>query len=599
MKYLLVVTALLGWSQILGRWVGRDFSPLAAVLFLITAFFFAALLGQFTVLASAIAWLGVLYAGYALLRAANSREDLKAYGQQALFWIIAIALSRSCTKGSVYWAWDEFSHWGTHVDYLRHFGELLGDPTLLIFADYIPGISLWRAFFRSQLPLLGTSAAYLADLLLVLACLQALCAGRKPLEKLAVIGLLLGIYIIFFQSLVLTLYVDPLQAMLMLTGLALVSLEAPLPLLALLLAALTSTKHVGLIFALSIAAYYGAHAIWVRRQPMRRGLLLTLLLASCALAVWGSWALFVRLNNIAPITNVVSNQGELLPTFIKTLGAVVNGIYPHAWYLKQDWAPAFSAPTYVLLLGSLAALASVLARDTGSRRQDQLDFAFSLALLAAYTVFLAAVWSRIPGGADPNSYTRYLAVPLMALLAHALWRKFSLTRTTGITMMSTLLAVAAGAVLLAPPAAAIFTKQKPGLAGHREYQLIADGVHQHTKPTDTIFYLIEPENLRNYFVFRSALLPLHLADWNSLARITIGRGVTGWPELASRRQLLAAEICKSSYVYAGQLSDQFWQDYRMFFDTPKNESLYQSRQDAAGQCSARLVWSADPAFKAP
>lgn len=598
-SYLFVAATLFGWSQALERWLGKEFSALAAVLSLITGFFFAALLGQFTVLSQVIAWLGAVFAGYALLRAANHRENLKAAGQQALFWLLAIALARSCAKGTVYWAWDEFSHWGTHVDYLRHFGELLGDPTLLLFADYIPGLSLWRVFFRNQLPQLGVGAAYLADLLIVLACLQALTAGRKPLEKLAVGGLLLGVWIVFFQSLIMTLYVDQLQALLMLSGLVLVSRQAPLPLLALLLAALTGTKHVGLVFALSIAGYYGAHAVWVRHQPLRRSLLETTALAASAVAVWGSWALFVRLHGITAATHLGANPGERLAAFVSTLGAVLNGTYPHAWYLKQGWVPAFSAPAWMLLLGSLGALIAVLARDTGTRRQDRLDLVFSLALMAAYTVFLAGVWSRIPGGADPYSYTRYLAVPLMAVLAHALWRKFAPAGAPGVAMSATLLAIAVGTVVLAPPPTALFGKRKPGLEGQQEYQRIAEGVHQHTQATDTIFYLIEPENIRNYFVFRSAVMPLHLASWVPLKDLTLKRGAADWPDLASRRQLLAAEICKSPYVYAGQLSEQFWQDYQMFFDSPKNESLYQSVKSPAGQCSAHRVWSADPAWKAP
>lgn len=597
MEYLFVVTALLGWSQILGRYVGKDFSVLGSVLFLITAFFLAAVLGQFTVLSRALAWLGALYAVYALIRQAKDRESLKTFGQQALLWLAIVALAHLCSRGAVNWAWDEFSHWGTHVEYLRIFGELLGDPALLLFPDYIPGLSLWRSFFRDQLPLLGPSAAYLADWIMLLSCFHALTAGKKHIEKAVLLCLLFGIWIVFFQSLILTLYVDQLQAILLLTGLALVSLEAPLLMLSLLMAALTSTKHVGLLFSLSIAAYYGFHALLVKRTPLRHSLGKTLWLTFCALAIWGTWALFVQFNHIAQSADLGTNQNEFLPAFLNMLGEVLHGIYPHAWYLKQDWVPTFSIPAYALILGCFAALASVLWSNTHTRRHDALDLVFSISLVALYTAFLAAVWSRIPGGADPFSYTRYLAVPLMAVVAHALWRKFSAPEASNLAIAGTLLIVALASTMLAPPPSAMLAR--PGLAAQREYQHIADGIRKHTKPTDTIFYLIEPQNIRNYFVFRSFVMPQHLASWKLLTNVTLKRGAEGWPDLETRQKLLAAELCNSRFIYAGQLSDVFWQDYQMLFATARNESLYETRQTDTGNCAVQLVWSADPAYKAP
>lgn len=599
MQYLFVVTALLGWSQILGRYVGKDFSVLGSVLFLITAFFFAAVFGQFVALSNAIGWAGAVYAVYSLVRNAKNQESLKAFGQQALLWLVIVALARICSKGAVNWAWDEFSHWGTHVEYLRIFGELLGDPTLVLFADYIPGISLWRSFFRQQLPLIGPSAAYLADWILLLACFHTLTVGKKPIAKVTLLCIVAGIWIVFFQSLILTLYVDPTQAMLLLTGLALVSLEAPLLIVSLLIAALTSTKHVGLLFSLSIAAYYGCHALLVNRMPLRSSLRGTLSLAFCALAIWGTWALFVELNHLAPSADLAANRNEFLPAFLNSLGNVLDGKFPHAWYLKQAWAPAFSLPAYALILGSFVALAAVLAGNTDTRRHDALDLVFSMGLVALYTVFLAAVWSRIPGGADPFSYTRYLAVPLMAGVAHALWRKFSAPQASPIATATALLAIALGGAILAPPPAAMVGEQKPGLAAQREYQHIVEGVRKHTKLTDTIFYLIEPEHVRNYFVFRSAVMPQHLASWKLLTDVTLKRGAENWPALEARRELLAAELCNSPYIYAGQLSQVFWEDYQMLFDTPENESLYETQKSDSGKCSARLIWSADPAYKAP
>lgn len=599
MQHLLALGTMLGWSLLFARVAGRKFSVLGSVLLLITACFISAVVGQFQFFSTVIIWAGNLYAGYTVVRNGTQTERIKDFRQLLPPWLLIFTLAYFVSRGAVNWAWDEFTHWGTQVEYLRIFGELLGDPSLLIFADYIPGMSLWRSFFRSQLADSGMAAAYFADWVLILACIHTLSQGKKLPEKLALWCFLACLWVIFFQSLILTLYVDQLQAILLLTGLALVALEAPKTLLCLLLVVLTTTKHVGLLFALGIAAYYGGHAILVKKRAIRQSLGDTLLVALCPILAWGLWSAFVRINGISPSmegglsTELGRDYHHMFSAFLRTLGDILSSEYPHAWFLKNPWAPDFAFSVQILFALATGLLLLPLLKSSESRAHDAFDLVFSMALVTLYTLFLAAVWSLIPGGADKASNVRYLSVPLMGLLAYLYWRKCQFGRPWQLLPGSVLILAIPGAVLLAPPYDALFGKQKPGLAIQREYQHIVAGVRQHIKPNETIWYLIEAAHAKNYFIFRSALLPQHLVDWHLLTNLTLGQNLPEWPALKVRQELLGHRLCEADFVYTGQLSDTFWNDYRASFDIEKNEALYRIKRKDAATCSASLVWSSD------
>jgi hypothetical protein len=515
---LLLLGTLLGWATLGEQLAGRRFALVSATFGIFALCFLGGLAGLFRATGWGIVVVGNVLALAALIRARATPGSIPTMGRRLGALLIILGLAYACSRNAVPWAWDEFSHWGTQVEYLGIFGELAAAPHLLIFPDYIPGLSLWRAFFRHHLPGTGMSAAYLADGVLVLSCLHALLGGLKPVNK-AIAGLtVLAIWILYFQSLILTLLADAIQAMVLLTALALVALAAPLPLLALVVLVLTAIKHVGLILALAVALYRGLDQRVLRGMTRWRAARDTLVLAGVAFAVHAGWRGFIAHHDLPEsflldFAGTVLRQGDGgLRALAGTFDAMMASEYPHAALIRPPWAPALALtmPSFLALSG--LALLVLLAIDGSERRRDALDLIFATGLIALFFLFLLVVWTLTGSGIDKYSFVRYLSVPLFGLIGYAGWRKLARTSGPSRRPMLSLIAPAvcvAGAVMVGPPAAALLAGDKPGIALHQEYRRIADAIRQHTARDDVIWFLGEPS--MHYFIFKSVALPRDLA----------------------------------------------------------------------------------------
>lgn len=519
---LLLLGTLLGWATLGEQLAGRRFALVSATFGIFALCFLGGLAGLFRATGWGIVVVGNVLALAALVRARATPGSIQTTGQRLGALLIVLGLAYACSRNAVPWAWDEFSHWGTQVAYLEHFGELAAAPHLLLFPDYIPGLSLWRAFFRHHVGSLGDAAAYFADWVLILGCLHALVGDRKPIGKVVVGVAIIAIWILFFQSLVLTLLADPIQAMVLLTSLALVALAAPLPLLALAVLALTAIKHVGLILALAVALYRGLDQWVLRGVPPRRAALDALALAGVAIAVYAGWRGFIAHHDL-PMSFLLDLAGTLKRSgdgawgaLARTLDAMLSSVYPHAALVRPPWAPdiALTMPSFLALSGLV--LVALLASGSGERRRDALDLVFSLGLVALFFVFLLVVWTLTGSGIDRYSFVRYLSVPIFGVIGYMAWRAL-VTATQRPRLAWVVPAVCVGcAALVAPPLQALLGGDKPGSTLHQDYRRIADAIRQHTAHDDLIWFLGEPS--MHYFVFKSAALPRDLAPLDPAAR---------------------------------------------------------------------------------
>src|SRR5690606_33159687 len=95
---------------------------------------------------------GGIYGVYAAIRARAWRQRTWQIGAGLLTLVFGLAWSHS--TGMRFFAWDEFSHWGLQLKFLATDNRLQTDNAVLLFPDYIPGLSLYRylssLFFSTQ-----------------------------------------------------------------------------------------------------------------------------------------------------------------------------------------------------------------------------------------------------------------------------------------------------------------------------------------------------------------------------------------------------------------------------------------------------------------
>jgi hypothetical protein len=516
-ELLITAFAFFGWSLAFSRVAGRRYALMGASLAIFALCHASGVLQYFGIAPRLIILAGSGYAVFATLTRLRTPGAMREFTSLAGAVIGVFLMAYLCARNSVYWAWDEFSHWGTHVEYLGKLGELAADPSLLLFADYLPGMSLWRAFFRAQLPAMGSAAAYFADGVLVFSCLHLLVQDRKPLD--AVIGglALIALWIVFFQSLVISLLVDQVQAILLMTGLAMVTLGAPLPMLALVIAALAASKHVGLLFALAVAAYRGTQIFARPKMPAYRTITDTLVLVGVAAAVHTTWQVFVWYHAIAPSFPIAAagdrlrDAASLAASLGRTLELMFSSVYPHAAWVRYPWAPPFELQMPVfLLIGSSMLIALVAGRDE-NRRQAAIDLAFAVAFLLLYFLFLAITWTAIGYQIEKYSFVRYLSVPMMGLTGFLCWRRLNAPRCDTRMQVALCTAAVCTAALVTPPLSALAGADKPGLALDQESRRILAAIRERSSITDIIGFVDEPELSMNYFILRSLIIPQRLA----------------------------------------------------------------------------------------
>ena len=212
--------------------------------------------------------LGAVGCGLALwklLYTENQKWFVIRFGVELLV-IFTIAFFASW--GASYWTWDEFSHWGAQIEFLIAQKNLPVASGVLLFPNYIPGVSLFRYFGEVLLQGTGISASYFLTWVMALSGLYTVSYSESRYKFAGTALAVFFAFLIFLQALVSTLYVDALQAVVFLCALKFAHEKDPevFKVVAVLCVSLVLMKHVGLIFSLFVLAYFIAVRFFLYKE---------------------------------------------------------------------------------------------------------------------------------------------------------------------------------------------------------------------------------------------------------------------------------------------------------------------------------------------
>ena len=227
------------------------------ILFLFSLFN-ALLIGLYLVFAAALATAVLGY--FTLFKEKESSKKL--FDLPFFVFILIFAAAWFYTRYTLFWSWDEFSHWGVAYKYTMLTNRIPTEPGVVI-VSYPPFAPLFQ-YLISKVIGFDESNAYFAQMLVIFFSLLA--ALPKPQEKKNIIFYLLGfifsgISIHAFGYWAQSLYVDLLMAVLLGCALVYIVVKDDLSLSTYICvlfpaAALALIKPTGILFSLLIAVSF-------------------------------------------------------------------------------------------------------------------------------------------------------------------------------------------------------------------------------------------------------------------------------------------------------------------------------------------------------
>lgn len=497
--------------------------------------------------------------------------------------------------GSDYWTWDEFSHWGAQLEYLIAQKNLPIEPGVLLFPNYIPGISLFRYFGEVSLYGAGISSSYFLTWVMALSGLYTVAYSPSKYNFLATAIAVFFAYLIFFQSLVSTLYVDPLQAIVFLCALKYAhekSSEA-LKVVVVLCLSLVLMKHVGLIFALFVAVYFAAVRVFLYEEKLAHVLSRALCLIGLIFAIYFSWVIYVRFYDLSldvvDVSRLTRGDG-IFANLWNGLLIVLNNKFIHAGFIEPLYLVDFdfkSAPVWVFILVIFALSVALVFGSSTSLRDKLLAIGLLVATNVSYTLFLAYIAAVTPWGLDPYSFARYLMVVLFATFL----MQFLMVRNNISKLASAFFVVVMvlfSAVVSPSPTLVFVSTKRPPVMVNEEYRLKAEILKKYAKETDLTWYVNDQNITLGYFVFRMKALPLKFVAYSAGYDIYHNNNLERGINLDYRQHLFARKLCSVKYIYIDKMPYLFWNQFSRFFDVP-NGTLYEVVPSGVKTCSAKLV----------
>jgi hypothetical protein len=539
---------------------------------------------------------GLIGVIYAIKKAIYDVESRGALLHRIVVLVIIFLLAHSASWGADYWTWDEFSHWGAQIEYLTLKGNLHTDAKLLLFPEYIPGLSLWRYFGHSVLVKTGASGTYFINFLLIFLSIYGITYYKsigKNIFKFIIV--FLGL-LIFFQSLVSTLYADPVQSILILCALKIASEKNSTNFIYLVLvtAAVLLSKHVGLIFSLYIVCYYAVVQIFVHKVPWRSVILRFIIIFSAFILLYFAWSKYLTYYSLSK--NVIDTssltKGGLQDVFaiMKThIAGVLDNRYPHASYMPTALDLGFVAHGISLGILSLFILvfsAAFMLLQNENKRLISINFISTAIVSLSFLIFLAFVRVATPGlTGDIYSFTRYFVVILYPFIFLQLLSTldFSLKRSflIGLTIFAAYLAVA-------PTFNSTLSYKKRDLLGITvEYKAKAAIAKKYAKENSIIWY-VNSEESPAYFMFRARVLPVEVKGYWNGTGLYLYDSLKTTKDVDTRIDKFSRLMCDVDLIYVDTVPDEFWVQYTGLFDKTKGQ-IYRVKPGLDGHCTATYL----------
>ena len=594
MEFAVYFSILIGWS---GIPFTRGRTTLLIAPALITALlFFSALVNQLALGVSVVKVAGLGSAAYTIALAFRSAEVRKHLLQTGLAFLLVFLLSYFLSHGRNYWVWDEFSHWGAQVEYLLSVGDLDRRGDILLFPDYIPGLSLWRYFARVVLVDFGVAAAYFSGWIIVFSCLIVALGPQKKARFVSAFLVCGFIFASFFQSLPLSLLADPVQAVLLMCGLVLArdarnSALALVPVVILLIL----SKHVGLIFCFFIFLYYFSRQYFIHQRPAGPVIRDLIPPFSVVTLFFLAWRYFVEHYNLSTSEIVYKkiaslNLHETLTYLFDTFLGMIANKFPHASF--NESLIQFENKINIGFGGAVVCsmlISFLFITITNRTRPEKIvDICFVSIFVAFYILFLTCIRATTPWGGDAYSFSRYISVVLFSVttfLTPEFLRKTSLFQLMLLASIATL-----SALVLAPKPGYFFSiHPHPPIEINDSFERKAKEALSHIDATDRLWYIFPENGDFNHYIFKMKLIPFYVEPHQSGLNIFYNTKGSDWPDRSHRLSEFSKRMCAVDFLYIDDASDFFWEDYGELFDKPKSGKLYRVEKNTANRCLAALV----------
>lgn len=497
--------------------------------------------------------------------------------------------------GANYWAWDEFSHWGAQIEFLITQKNLPVAPGVLIFPDYIPGISLFRYFGEVLLKGTGISASYFLTWVMALSGLYAISYSESKYKFAGTAVAVFFAYLIFFQALVSALYVDPLQAVIFLCALKFAhekGVEA-FKVVAVLCVSLVLMKHVGLIFSFFVLVYFFAVRVFLYKEKLIAVFPRALFLLGLVCVGYFTWVIYVGFYGLSrDVVDVskLSGGAGVFANLWKGLLVVLNNKFVHAGFIDPLYVTSInfkSAPVWFFVAAIFALSISLVFCSSIPSRNKLIAVGLLIATNVSYTLFLAYIAAVTPWGQDPYSFSRYLMVVLFATFL----MQFLVVRNHISTLVFAIFvaAMVSFSTVVSPSLLSVFvTSKRPPVMVNEEYRLKAEKLKKYANENDLVWYVNDQNITLGYFIFKMKAMPLKFIAYSAGYDIYHNNNLERGINLDYRQRLFARKLCSVKYIYIDNMSPLFWNQFSRFFDVAKG-AVYEVVPSGDKTCTARLV----------
>ena len=511
--------------------------------------------------------------------------------RQGLELAIIFALALVLSWGAEYWVWDEFSHWGAEAEFLAINHNLPTDKEVMVFPNYIPGITLLRYFAEFFLAGSGLSSFYLVTWFFSLCVIYCVSYSESRVKWLATVVIVFFAYLAFFQSLTLTLLIDPLQSLVFLMALrfALKNDNDSFKIMLLAVISVVLLKHVGLVLGMLVLMYYVGMRRFVDGVTLKGLLPRSLMILVAVLATFLSWEAYVAAYGLKIAfagPSIMFKGAGLIENFSIGLHHVTMNIFPHAPFLPVAYELSLlSSGIHLWLFICIATCASLIL--TYNRHSDRkgffLTFGFLLVSTILYLLFLSYITVASGWFNDIYSFGRYfMAVFFAAFLLQYFAARDGLSSIRCILIAALMIGAAS---VTAPPLNMFFVSEKrASVPLNEEYRIKADLLKKHAVGNERIMYVDGKDSSFGFFMFRLKTLPMRYARY---APFVNAKGVASAKESEQFRKFL----CTFDFVYADGAPDDFWKRNGHLFDVTGGH-VYKINQGQSGQkgdCAAVLL----------
>lgn len=579
---LILFFSFLGWSLVGLRFTRNYYeAPIWGLCAITVVIYLFSLINLLTPISLLVVGFGCAFFVFDGIYRGKVREKEIWVGMTLCGVLMGLAVIHSL--GMKFNAWDEFSHWGLQLRYLAVLGEVQKDNEHLLFPDYIPGLSLFRqlAGIRATDEQLFYVLNWFFAYCCMLGSVSILAGPRLSFLRfsLCFITVFFG-YTLFFQSLVETMYIDPVQSLLLLTIFTLIVNSRGEPphfwRLAPLLMCLALTKHVGIVFV-TFAIGLALVVNWSESKRLSRIEVryYFCLLVACFSLVF-LWKMYVRFYDLAPgvSLNLTSFSSDYAGVLLENVKGVLHNRFPHAMYTQAN--PYFARPhlfgsLWEVLLVSLGAVFTLYVFLTKDIRRIYGPVAIYLwVCLAAYILFLATVRGATTWSGDVWSFARYVSTLLFAIVFSSLILFFRESRAWAHTAVASAAVVWCSLSVAPSPASLFLVGARENSSLRSSLDTLAQKVKSVVPNNATVWYIYEDDGGAagiKYFSNRYSLFPIKFLPPQVNGPFFSVRSLEGAPSRAGTKEAFRDVLKRVDYVITDSPSPLFWRRYGEFFSS--------------------------------